>query len=533
MDDTDNESSVQMELIGKNIVAGEQRAGSGTGHAATNPATGERLEPVFTEASSQDVSDACEAAWAAFLSLARVDALRRADLLDGIAAELEAIRDTLLPRVMLESGLPQGRVEGELGRTTGQLRLFAQEVCAGHWRGIRIDTAIPDRQPLPRPDLRVRRVPLGPVAVFGASNFPLAFSVAGGDTASAMAAGCPVVAKAHPAHPGTSELVGGAIARAVDACGLPAGMFSLLHGGREVGEALVRHEAIKAVGFTGSRQGGLALSAIAAAREEPIPVFAEMSSVNPVLIFPGALRNRADAIGAGLAGSIAQGAGQFCTNPGVVLVIGDDGNAIDRLRTALGDGIRATAPQAMLTEGILSAYMKGVEELKHAEGVAELAHGEAAELRAPACVFETRASVFAQSPDLQRENFGASSILVRCPTVDDALRVLGGMEGQLTATLQIDAEDHAAAAEIVPALERLAGRILVNGYPTGVEVSHAMVHGGPFPATSDSRSTSVGTLAIDRFLRPVCYQNFPADLLPPELSDTNPTGAMRRVNGNI
>jgi len=518
-------------LTGENLIAGAWRAGSGASFHAMEPATGRVLEPAFREASAADVDAACEAAWSAFVALSTQDAEVRSVLLENIATELETIAELLIVRTVQESALPKARVAGELGRTTGQLRLFASEVRAGHWRGLRIDEALPERMPLPRPDIRMRRIPIGPVAVFGASNFPLAFSVAGGDTASALAAGCPVVVKAHPAHPGASEMVAGAIVRAVASAGLPAGTFSLVHGGNEIGAALVQHRRIMAVGFTGSRRGGLAISALAAARAVPIPVYAEMSSINPVLLFPHALRKRAEAMGEGFGASLTMGAGQFCTNPGLAFAIGVDDQAYERFRNALAGFVEASAPQPMLTAGIAEAYADGLESLGQVEGVQMLVQGQMADRCAPACVFETDAVTFAQTPALHAENFGASTILVRCSDVAEAAALLAGMEGQLTATLQVEEADLADAAVLLPALERLAGRILVNGFPTGVEVCHAMVHGGPFPATSDSRTTSVGTLAMDRFLRPISYQGFPEMLLPEELHDGNPKGARRRVNG--
>jgi len=518
-------------LKGKNLIAGIWTNSEGTVFHAVNPACGRTLEPEFREASAGDVGEACAAAWAAFVDAANRPAEVRAVLLETIAAELEAISEPLIERTMAETALPQARLTGELGRTTGQLRLFADEVRAGHWRGRRIDEGLPARTPLPRPDLRMRRIPIGPVAVFGASNFPLAFSVAGGDTASALAAGCPVVVKAHPAHPGASELVAVAIARAVEAAGLPAGFFSIVHGGRETGAALVQHPAIKAVGFTGSRQAGLALTKLANARPEPITVFAEMSSINPVLLFPNALNARAEQMAEGFGASLTMGAGQFCTNPGLALVIGADADAYERFRKTFAEFISASAPQTMLTGGIAAAYAEGLSTIGGLEGVREIARGSDASHCAPACLFETDAGVFAGTPALHAENFGSSSVIVRCASASEAADLLAGMEGQLTATLLLDEADRPEAAMLVPVLERLAGRILINGFPTGVEVCHAMVHGGPFPATSDSRTTSVGTMAMDRFLRPVCYQNFSEDLLPPELHDGNPTGARRRVNG--
>ncbi|HPF24172.1 MAG TPA: aldehyde dehydrogenase family protein, partial [Hyphomonas sp.] len=321
------------------------------------------------------------------------------------------------------------------------------------------------------------------------------------------------------------------IVRAVASAGLPAGTFSLVHGGNEIGAALVQHRRIMAVGFTGSRRGGLAISALAAARAVPIPVYAEMSSINPVLLFPQALRQRAEAMGEAFGASLTMGAGQFCTNPGLAFAIGVDDQAYERFRNALAGFVEASAPQPMLTAGIAEAYADGLESLGQVEGVQMLVQGQMADRCAPACVFETDAVTFAQTPALHAENFGASTILVRCSDVAEAAALLAGMEGQLTATLQVEEADLADAAVLLPALERLAGRILVNGFPTGVEVCHAMVHGGPFPATSDSRTTSVGTLAMDRFLRPISYQGFPEMLLPEELHDGNPKGARRRVNG--
>jgi NADP-dependent aldehyde dehydrogenase len=400
----------------------------------------------------------------------------------------------------------------------GQLRLFAEVVREGSWLDLRIDTALPERKPLPPPDLRLRNVALGPVAVFGASNFPLAFSVAGGDTASALAAGCPVVVKAHPAHPGTSEIAGRAIQAAVQDCDLPEGVFSMLYGaGNAMGAALVCDPRIKAVGFTGSRAGGLALVRIAQQRPEPIPVYAEMSSVNPVLVFPAAIAARGTAIAKGFVASLTMGAGQFCTNPGIVL--GAEGHALDMFEAEVARLLSASPASTMLTAGICKAYAQGVSRLAAHPRVQGVARGLAVEggHGGQAAFFSTRAADFIADRALHEEVFGASSLLVRCTGVKAMREVLESMEGQLTITLQMDAEDEPMARELLPLVERKAGRLLVNGFPTGVEVAHAMVHGGPFPATSDSRSTSVGSLAIRRFLRPVCYQDFPPTLLPEAL----------------
>jgi 2,5-dioxopentanoate dehydrogenase len=414
------------------------------------------------------------------------------------------------------------------------LKLFASLVRDGRWCGAVLDSALPGRQPLPRPDLRSRKVAVGPVAVFGASNFPLAFSVAGGDTASALAAGCPVVVKAHPAHLGTSELVGRAIQRAVAASGLPDGVFSLVIGaGNAVGEALVAHPAIKAVGFTGSRRGGLALVDIAARRKEPIPVYAEMSSINPVFLLPAALAARGAALAQGFVDSLTLGAGQFCTNPG--LLIAFEGPELQRFVDAATQALAQKSAQTMLTPGIAAAYREGVDARARTGGVTRVADGAASDVHSAArpALFATTAAQFVASEALQDEIFGPAALIVTCRDADELMRVAEHLEGQLTATLQIDPEDYALARRLLPTLERKAGRILANGFPTGVEVSYAMVHGGPFPATSDARTTSVGAAAIERFLRPVCYQDLPAELLPDALHDDNPLGLWRLRDGEL
>jgi NADP-dependent aldehyde dehydrogenase len=494
-------------------------------------ATGEAEGPAFPVHSAADVEAACTAAAAAFDAYRGTDAETRARFLERVGEEIAAVGDPLIESAMRESGLPRARLEGERGRTIGQLKLFAEVVRTGAWRGLRIDPALPDRQPLPRPDLRLRMVPLGPVAVFGASNFPLAFSTAGGDTASALAAGCPVVVKGHPAHPATGELVAEAIRKAVAASGLPEGVFGHLTGpGNDLGSALVQDPRIAAVGFTGSRGGGMALVRLAQARPVPIPVYAEMSSINPVVLMPEALKARGAALGTAFVGSLTMGAGQFCTNPGLVLAIEGEGldAFLDAARAALGDAPAST----MLTAGIHAAYTKGVEDLSSHAHVETVGRGS---VGSPTCgqagLFATTAEAFLADEALGHEIFGASSLLVRCGDEAELVRVLRAAEGQLTATIQMDAGDTDAAARLVPVLELKAGRVLVNGWPTGVEVAHAMVHGGPFPATSDGRTTSVGSLAIDRFLRPVSYQNLPAELLPPELRNGGQGGAPLLLDG--
>ncbi len=482
---------------------------------AINPATAEKIEPGFSVSSENDVAQACALAGSVFDTYRATSSDQRAHFLEAIADNIVALGDVAIARAQCETALPAPRLTGEITRTANQLRLFASELRDGRWQGLRIDPAQPDRKPLPRPELRLRKIPLGPVAVFGASNFPFAFSVAGGDTAAALAAGCPVVVKAHPAHPGTSELVATAIIAAIKACALPEGVFSMVAGpGNALGAALVANPHIKAVGFTGSRQGGLALMEIAARRAEPIPVYAEMSSINPVILLPHALEQRAEVLAAAFLNSLTMGVGQFCTNPGLLIAL--ESPALERFIRASAEGLPKTTAAPMLTPGIFANYTSGVARLQsdpHTKAV-----GAGAKSEDPNCgqafLFSVTAADFLASPRLAQEVFGPSSVLVRCTSRQQLHAVLEALEGQLTATLQLDEADHALARDLLPVLERKAGRILANGWPTGVEVAHAMVHGGPFPATSDGRSTSVGTLAIDRYLRPVCYQDLPPGLLP-------------------
>ncbi|WP_292038222.1 aldehyde dehydrogenase (NADP(+)) [Massilia sp. UBA6681] len=513
-------------VIGRSLVTG--REGS---LKAIDPSRKTEIEPAFGLAGKAELERACALAQAAFDPYRATDLARRAAFLEAIAGRIMDLGPALIERAMLETGLPQARLEGERGRTCNQLRLFAKVVRDGRWQGATLDAALPQRSP-PRADLRMRRIGLGPVAVFGASNFPLAFSVAGGDTASALAAGCPVIIKAHSAHLGTSELVAKAVARAAAECDMPEGVFSMLIGaGQTIGQDLVTHPVIKAVGFTGSRQGGLALVRSAAARAEPIPVYAEMSSINPVFLLEGALAN--PALAQGFADSLTMGAGQFCTNPGLLLAI--DGPALQGFVDAATAALGAKSAATMLTPGIHGAYLAGVQALAADGDVRLLAQGAdaGAPCAAQAFLYGTDAQSFLANPVLHAEIFGPSSLLVRCRDAAEMLAVAEHLEGQLTATVHATGADRAQAAALLPVLERKAGRILFNGFPTGVEVSHAMVHGGPFPSTSDSRSSSVGAAAIERFLRPVCYQDVPADLLPEALSDANPQGLARIVDGEL
>ncbi|HKQ15597.1 MAG TPA: aldehyde dehydrogenase (NADP(+)) [Steroidobacteraceae bacterium] len=503
-----------MPVSGKLFIGAEQVA-SGRTFQAVNAATGESMPPSFSAAGDAEVERACALAWAAFHPFRDLEPEARARFLETIADRIQALGDELLERGHAETGLPIARLTGERGRTMGQLRLFADELRKGGWLGLRVDPALPERKPLPRSDLRLRKVPLGPVVVFGASNFPLAFSVAGGDTAAALAAGCPVIVKGHSAHPGTSDLVAQAVVAAVKECNLPPGVFSLLNGNsRALGAALVADPRVKAVGFTGSRTGGLALMKIASERPEPIPVYAEMSSINPVFLLPKALAERAEKLGQDFIGSLTLGVGQFCTNPGLAIALESAG--LERFIGAAGAALGQVAPGVMLTSGIHAAYEKGVQHLLDHAKVALLARG--AESQGKYCgrgaLFAVRARDLLQHADIMNEVFGASSVIVRCANEAEMLEVAEHLEGQLTATLHLAAQDEALAARLLPIVERKAGRLIANGWPTGVEVAHAMVHGGPFPATSDGRSTSVGTLAIERFLRPVCYQDFPDALLP-------------------
>jgi 2,5-dioxopentanoate dehydrogenase len=522
-----------MTIQGQQFI-GEKAVRGGNGEIfGFDAASGEKLQPGFGGATKDDLERACALADAAFDAYRETSLEERALFLEAIADNIMALGDELVERCCAESGLPRARVEGERGRTVGQLKMFAGVVRDGGFLELRLDPALPDRKPLPRPDLRLRKIPLGPVAVFGASNFPLAFSVAGGDTASALAAGCPVVSKAHSAHPGTSELVGRAVRKAVKDRGLPEGVFSLLFdSGREIGQGLVADRRIRAVGFTGSRAGGTALMRIAAARPQPIPVYAEMSSINPVFLFPNALAARGAAIGKAFAASLTLGAGQFCTNPGLVIAV--EGEGLDSFVQGAAEALSGMPAAVMLTRGILDAYKKGVGALEAHAAVRQEAEGQDGGLqRGQAKLFSAQAEDFLAARELQDEVFGAASLVVRCRDDNEVTKVIEALEGQLTVSLHIDADDHPAAKALLPRLEKVAGRLLVNNFGTGVEVAHAMVHGGPFPSTSDGRSTSVGSLAIDRFLRPVCYQDLPAALLPEALKDGNPLGLWRRTDGSL
>jgi NADP-dependent aldehyde dehydrogenase len=522
-------------ILGENLIDGVPAGGSATVFRATDPATGGTLEPAFREADAALVDRALTAAEAAFRRYGATTPPERARFLRAIADGILDLGEALLLRAHAETALPPARLESERARTVGQLRLFASALEEGSWIEARIDTADAARLPQPRPGIRRMLVPLGPVAVFSASNFPLAFSVAGGDTASALAAGCPVVCKAHPGHPGTSELVAHAVARAARECGLPDGVFALLHGwSHEVGLALVRHPLTRAVGFTGSLRGGRALFDAAAARPEPIPVYAEMGSVNPVFLLPGALAQRGDAIAQGLAQSILLGVGQFCTNPGVV--IGVRGVDFERLTRALAERICAAEPGAMLYGRLCEAFASGVERARaRGAAVVAAAPGSAPGMppRARPTLLAVEADRFRERGELREEIFGPVTVVVAASDAADLVRVAETLEGQLTASIHGTPEELAVHAPLVDALRRKVGRLIFNGFPTGVEVGHAMQHGGPYPATTDARTTSVGTAAIARFARPVCYQDFPEEALPPALRDRNALAIWRMVDGAL
>ncbi|MBD1555800.1 aldehyde dehydrogenase (NADP(+)) [Vibrio sp. S9_S30] len=513
--------------IGSKKIMGDQKVIHGI-----NPNTNEALEPPYFGANETQLSQACELANQAFTLYRKTTAEHKADFLQAIGEEVMALGHHLIERAMQETGLPQARLEGERGRTVSQLHLFADNLRKGLTFIPKFDSAIPERAPLPRPDMRLTYLPLGPVAVFGASNFPLAFSVVGGDTASALAAGCPVIVKAHSAHPGTSELVANAVTQAAKRCDMPEGVFSMLFGsGHLIGQGLVSHPAIKAVGFTGSRAGGMAIMATAQQRPEPIPVYAEMSSINPVILMPSALQGNHDTLAQGFCASLQMGAGQFCTNPGLLLAI--DGPELDAFLTKSAEIINSAFSQTMLTPSIYAAYQNGVGALVEHSAITMVSEGEVSghHNQCTPYLFSTSADTFLQEAQARDEIFGSCALVVRCHHLEQLLTVIDALEGQLTGTIHTGSNDsNHDIQEVLDHLELKVGRVLFNGFPTGVEVSHAMVHGGPFPATSDSRSTSVGSCAIERFLRPVCYQNVPESLLPDPISE--PSSGLTLVDGH-
>jgi alpha-ketoglutaric semialdehyde dehydrogenase len=523
-----------MELKGKSLI-GSQPGGEGQTFRAFEPASGAPLEPAYHSASAADVDAAAQKAVEAFAQFGRTLGAARATLLNQIAANIDALAEPLIERAHQESALPKPRLKSEVGRTSGQLRLFAKVIEEGSWAMPCIDRPDPARKP-PKPDLRSCLRPIGPVVIFGASNFPLAFSVAGGDTSSALAAGNPVIVKAHPAHPGTSELVGMAIRDAVRECGMHPGVFSLLFdSGISVGAALVQHPAVKAVGFTGSLGAGRALFDLAAKRAEPIPVYAEMGSTNPVFVLPGALAARSEELATQLFASVTMGAGQFCTKPGLIF-LSKQPPAAEFIRV-LQEKVSQAAPFTMLTSGIRSAFARETEARSQRKGVTLTACAPAAaageSFSAVASLFETDFPTFLAGSDLSAEVFGPSTLVVRYDDPIQLLEAARGLSGHLTATVFATVDDVQRYPELIAILENKVGRIVFNSVPTGVEVTHAMIHGGPYPASTDSRTTSVGSQSIFRFARPVCYHDGPDAALPAELQNANPLGVWRMVDGEL
>lgn len=497
---------------GKHLICGDWVATDEV--FASEPASG--LAHNFSVGTPALVAQAALGAEEAFWSFGYSTRQQRADFLNAIADEIDARAEAITQIGSQETGLPEARLQGERGRTTGQLRLFASHILAGDYLDRRTDKALPDRAPMPRPEIRMMQRPIGPVAVFGASNFPLAFSTAGGDTAAALAAGCPVVVKGHSAHPGTGEIVAEAIHAAIKSCDLHSGVFSFIQGGnRDVGAALVQHPLIKAVGFTGSLAGGRALFDLCAQRPEPIPFFGELGSVNPMFFMPIALSTRGAEIATGWAGSLTMGAGQFCTNPGICVVL--EGADADVFVASATKALSDIGPQIMLTDGIAAAYRSGHEVISKAVGVQELLTSTCNLRSAAPYLFETTGDVWLKNEILGEEVFGPLGLIVRAKDMDEMLDIAKSLKGQLTCTIHLDDSDVKDACQLLPILERKAGRILANGFPTGVEVSEAMVHGGPYPASTNFGATSVGTMSIRRFLRPVSYQNIPAAVLPKDL----------------
>jgi len=516
-------------ITGQSFIAGQWLRPKGDSFQSFNPYESVSMYD-FSSCGPKEVEQACRAAESAFQDYRRLDGDTVGAFLESVADAIEALGDQLLEVADSETGLGRVRLTGERGRTCGQLRAFGALVRKGEWVQASIDTAIPDRAPVPKPDLRRMMQGIGPVAVFGASNFPFAFSVLGGDTASALAAGNPVVVKGHPAHPATSELFAHAIAGAIKRCGIPDGVFSLLQGvGNELGASLVRHPSIEAVGFTGSEKGGRALMDIAAARPRPIPVFAEMGSINPLFIGPATLEAQADGIAAGLSGSVCMGTGQFCTSPGLAVSV-----ASETFETALKEKLSAAPRGYLLNPQIAASLRHGLERLKNNPRVEWLneADFEAGSMTPPNAVFKTGARDFLADETLAEEVFGPVTLYVVCDDEAQMMQVAKSLHGNLTASVHAD-EDMALAAKLFAVLEQKVGRVIYNGYPTGVEVCPAQQHGGPYPASSVSTATSVGTGAIVRFARFVAYQGTPDALLPDALKNGNPLGIYRMVNGEL
>ena len=521
-----------IKIDGKQIIGFSLMAEGTDRFHSYNPASGTSLDYEFVKATAREVDLACEKAASAFQVFRKKSGTDKAMFLDAIAQEILLLGDSLIEVCCSETALPKARIEGERSRTINQLKLFASLLREGSWLDARIETAEPARTPVPKADIRSMYIGIGPVVVFGASNFPLAFSVAGGDTASALAAGCPVIVKVHSAHPATGELIGKAIQRAAQTTHMPDGVFSMLHGeGAVVGTQLVKHKQVKAVGLTGSFKAGKALFDIAAARDEPIPVYAEMGSTNPVFVLTEAMRINREKIAQGYSASVTLGVGQFCTNPGLLLYQEDEGSK--EFTAQLKSEFEKTIGGNMLTETIFKSYSKGIAGHASRNNVDVLAigvRGEGVNYASP-ILFKTQSDVLQNHHEMAEEIFGPASVIVETKTRDEMITAAKNLTGHLTATVHGTEQDLSSYADLINILEQKVGRIVINGFPTGVEVCHAMVHGGPFPSTTDGRSTSVGTAAIYRFTRAVCYQGMPSTLLPAELQNENPLDLWRLVNG--
>jgi len=518
-------------ITGKNYIGNTLSAEGNKTYKTFNPQLNIENEHTFSEATSDEINEAVELAAKAFKSFRHTSGKQKADFLNAIADEILALDDELIDVYRSESGLPEGRAKGERGRTVFQLRSFADLVADGSWVEATIDTAIPDRQPLPKSDIRKMNIPLGPVVVFGASNFPLAYSTAGGDTAAAFAAGCPVIVKSHPMHAGTGELVASAIIKAANKTNMPNGVFSNLNSsGIEVGVQLVKHPDVKAVGFTGSIRGGRALLDLAAQREEPIPVFAEMGSINPVIMLPNALKNRSESLAKTYASSITLGTGQFCTNPG--LIIGLKGNDLTNFISTLANEIVKIEPSCMLHPNIYGAYESNKAKALAQPELSVVANfdSDVKENYARQAITTVEGKTFLANTTLHQEVFGPFSMVVQCESIEQMEAIISNLEGQLTGTLIADDEAE-KYANIISALQNRVGRLIYNGVPTGVEVCPSMVHGGPYPASTDSRFTAVGINSIKRWVRPFSFQDWPNNLLPDELKNENPLGISRNVDG--
>ncbi|MGB0891571.1 MAG: aldehyde dehydrogenase (NADP(+)) [Flavobacteriaceae bacterium] len=522
------------QITGKNYIGNQLSASGSKTYKTFNPELNIENQTVFTEATQEEIDEAVSLASVAFKEFRTISGKKKAEFLNAIADEILALDDVLVQTYCSETGLPEGRAKGERGRTVGQLRSFASLVAEGSWVDATIDTAQPEREPMPKSDIRKMNIPLGPVVVFGASNFPLAYSTAGGDTAAALAAGCPVIVKSHPMHAGTGELVASAIIKAAEKTGMPNGVFSNLNSsGIEVGQQLVSHAEVKAVGFTGSIRGGRALLDLAAKREEPIPVFAEMGSVNPVIMLPKALENRGENLATTYAGSITLGTGQFCTNPG--LILGIKGENLTNFTNSLASKIVEINPSCMLHPNIVGAYESNKAKALSQSGLVVVAdyENEVQSNYATQVITTVEGSTFLGNPTLHQEVFGPYSLVVQCEDEHQLEEIISQLEGQLTGTVISDDNEVANYPKVIAALQNRVGRIIFNGVPTGVEVCPSMVHGGPYPSSTDSRFTAVGIHSIKRWVRPFSYQDWPNELLPNELKNENPLGISRLVNNTL